>query len=146
MNLYRQQRNRQQDKINTFLKNYAFFAFDPAQYRQGLQKFGLAEADAAGRLAPISGGGYLLREHESELTSLLQSFNQERQDAINDPETGLQFSIDMFYTTLIDYEYSYTQDAGEALEALRITPDEIEGSPVLQTALNIAKQKAGGTE
>lgn len=145
MNLYRQQKNRQQEQINSFLSAHAFFAFDKGQYEKGLEKLGLTEADA-GRLVPITGGGYLLQEYADELTGLLQSFRQERQDAINDQETGKQFAVDMFTAALNDYEYSYTGDTGEALEALGYTPAEIDSSPVLKDALAIAKHMAGGTE
>ncbi len=141
MNLYRTQKSRQQEQVNNFLKEYAFFAFDKEQYRKGLQKLGLTEAEAE-QLTPIGSGGYLLQDKVKNYISLLQSFSRERQAAIDDPETGLQFAIDMFYTALVNTEYGYTREPGEALQALGYSQEEIAASPVLSTAFDIAEQKA----
>ena len=140
MNKYRMMKNQQQERVNAFLHEHAFFAFDKGQYLQGLEKLGLTEADA-GQLVAISGGGYLPQEYADELTGLLQSFRQERQEAVNDQETGRQFAIDMFAAVLNDYEYGYTGDTGEALEALQLTQEEINSDPVLKDALETAMQK-----
>ena len=142
MNLYRQQQSDQQARCSSFLNKYAFFAFDKDQFKGGLQKLGLTEADA-GQLVRIPGGGYMLKEHAPAFKQMMQEFETERQTAMHDTNTGRQFTIDMFRTELNDHEYSYTGDPAEALEALGYTLEEIFDDPYLLETFKEAAREAG---
>ena len=137
MNLYTKQKKAQQARINDFLHKYAFFAFDEDQFKEDLESLGPTKEDT-GQLVRIQGGGYVLKEKVPELKQMLQDFAEERQAAINDPDTGQQFAIDMFRTELNDHEYSYTGDPTEAFEALGYTMQEIRADASLLAAFNTA--------
>ena len=137
MNLYTKQKKAQQARINDFLHKHAFFAFDNDQFEEGLESMGLTKEDT-GQLVRIQGGGFMLKEKEPEFKQMLKDFAEERQAALNDPDTGRQFAIDMFRTELNNYEYGYTGDPKEAFEALGYTMQEIKAEPSLLAAFNTA--------
>lgn len=138
-NLYQIQRDDQQRRVDAFLHKYAFFAFSKDQFSEGLQRLGLTETDA-GRLVRIFGGGFLLREKAADFKNLMSSLSEERRDALKQPETGRQFARDMFYTELLNHEFTYTGDSQETLEALGYTLQEVREDPVLNEAFDEAIQ------
>lgn len=137
MNLYRVQREEQQRRVNEFLSKYAFFAFDEKQFSEGLEKLGIAPG-TDGALVSIPGGGYLLADKGQELKDLLAKNAQERADAIRDTDTGPQFAYDMFRAELNDTEYSYSEDAEDALRRLGYSMRDIEGDAILRPAFEKA--------
>lgn len=137
MNLYREQRDDQQRRCSAFLKQYAFFAFDKEQFAKGLDRLGLGESDTD-LLVKIQGGGFMLKDKAADFLQMMAAFDQERKAALEDPETGRQFAVDMFRTELNNHEYSYTGDPTEALEALCYTPEEIRADPRLFEAFKEA--------
>ena len=137
MNLYRAQQTAQQRRMNEFVSKYAFFAFDENQFNEGLEKLGIAPG-TEDALVSIPGGGYVLADKAQDFTDLLKSFRRERADAIRDTETGAQFAYDMFRASLNDSEYSYSEDAEDALNSLGYDLQDIEADPVLKTAFEKA--------
>lgn len=137
MNLYREQRAAQQKRMNEFLGAYAFFAFDERQFSEGLEKLGIAPG-TDGALVSIPGGGYLLADKAQVFSNILESFHRERQDAIRDTATGAKFAYDMFRAELNDTEYSYSEDAEDALRSLGYDLQDVEADPVLKTAFEKA--------
>lgn len=137
MNLYKELKDRQQERMNAFLHRYAFFAFSEEQYTAGLQKLGLSP-DAG--IVSISGGGYLPEGKAAEFCRILEKAGAERRAALDDPESGAQFALDMFQYELANHEYGYTGDAAETLAALGYTPEEVQNSDRLREALAKAEQ------
>lgn len=142
MNLYQQQKHQQQEVINEFLKQYAFFAFSDAQFKEGLQAMGITEQEAPAALVSFGAGGYIRREYANQLKEILAQPIRERAAALADPETGPQFAFDMFLYELNNHEYSWTGDTGEALEALGYSFDDVAADPVLSEALKKAEAAA----
>ena len=134
MNLYVEQKNKYQRKINEFLHRNAFFAFNEQQYKNGLKRLKTTESD----LQPIPGNGYILKGQAPKLYGLVNEMREARTEAINDPETGLQFARDMFLYELRNHEYLYTADPEEAVNALGYSMNEIKKNAKLKCALQEA--------
>lgn len=141
-NLYQTLRDRQQAEVNDYLKEGAFFAFSDKQFKAGLEKLGIAEEDAGKRLSRLgSTGGYMVKERVAGLKTLLDKNDQERQKALDDPETGRQFAFDMFFYELNNHEYIITMSAEETLDALGLTWEDIKTSAILSQELNRAENE-----
>lgn len=139
MNLYEIQKDEHQKKVSEFLYKYGFFAFNDKQIKEGLRKLNI-QPGQKGVITVLPGGGYILSERIDEFLELVHAAQAERAAAIADPETGKQFAYDMFYTELANHEYTYTGDESETLEALGITPEDLDGSETLRAALARAKK------
>lgn len=131
---YREMDAMHQARVDDFLHNNAFFAFSKKQFSEGLQKLKCQETD----LFSIGGGGYILKASAAEYERLAQSIEQEREQAIADPETGATFAFEMFSYELQNHEYCYTGDVSETLDALGYTVEEIRNNQTLQDALERA--------
>ena len=142
MNLYKEQRDRHQKRVEAFFKECAFFAFSKEQFADGLRSLGLTEDDAD-KLVKMPGGGFMLKDRTEDLLDLLAEINEEQAEAISDPDTGRKFAEDMFYYELVNHEYSYTDDTEETLEALGYTLEDIEADQTLKDAFEAAKKRAG---
>lgn len=127
---YTEQRDRHQKKINDFLSKYAFFAFNPEQFMEGLGRLHASKEDVT-RFCP---GGYMVRAKVPDYLKLAEDLRKERDQAAKDPA----FAFDMFRYELANHEYSYTGSAEDAIDALGYTFDEIRADPVLNEALNKA--------
>lgn len=138
MNLYREMRKRQQETLNEYLSQYAFFAFSDKQFAEGLEKLRV-QPD---QLARIPGGGFILQDRGQGLTDIFDSAQQEREAALRDPVTGEQFAFDMFYAELADHEYSYTGDPVEALDALGMSYNSVLADQMLKRAFDKATAAA----
>ena len=138
MNLYRQQKARQEKEINAFFHDNAFFAFNEQQYKDGLKKLGLKESGDELKIISIGAGGYLLTDKKGEYKELFNRIAEERKAAIEDDETGAQFAYDMFYYELNNHEYSYTGRTEDAISALGLSYSEIRENPRLKEALDKA--------
>ena len=122
-------------KINDYLKQYAFFAFNEEQYTEGLKKLHVTDPDD---VIPIGAGGYMLQDQTDGFREILEAESRERSDAIADPINGLQFATGMFKYELNNHEYSYTGDITETIEALGYSLADIDNSPRLKQALQDA--------
>ena len=135
METYRQMTQRQQKEVNAFLSAHAFFAFSPDQYDKGLQKFSIAKEDAPTLLCSIGAGGFMLKDKYNDYVALAEKVYQERQAAIQDPDTGYQFALGMFTDELENHEFSYTQELTETLDCLGYTLKDIIADQTLSDAL-----------
>ena len=136
MNLYDQQRQEQQERMNEFLNRSAFFAFSEEQFSKGLEKLGTD----TGSIVSIGGGGYVLKEKVSEFKDILNRAKREREEALADPETGPQFAYCMFYSELANHEYGYTGRADDALDALGLSWEDLDNSEMLREAFEKARE------
>ena len=137
MNLYRELDKAQQARVNAYLGQYAFFAFNEKQFAEGMKKLDL-RADDYGSLVRLGAGGFLLKDRAEGWRELAEEITRERAEAIRDPETGPQFAYDMFYYELANHEYSYTGDASETLEALGYDWEDVRKDSTLRDALKKA--------
>lgn len=138
MTTYTELKDQQQERVNAFLHKYAFFAFSQQQFKEGLKRLGIPE-DAERVLVPLgSSGGFLLKDKLPEYRAMMEGLERETREAVEDPETGAAFAVQMFSYELANHEYSITGDLTETLDALGYTTEDINGSPVLKQALKEA--------
>lgn len=139
MDSYTSMKRTHQQRVSRYLENYAFFAFSEEQFRKGLEKLGVS---GAGVLAPLgNSGGYILKDKAEGFYQLTKELEEETRTALADPIEGEKFAFDMFYHELANHEYGYTGDEEETLDALGLSREEVEKSPILSSALKKAKQK-----
>ena len=74
---------------------------------------------------------------------MFERHHREIVEAIEADKRGDGFIYDMFTYELANHEYCYTEDPSEALQALHLTPEDIENNPKLRRALKraMARQK-----
>ena len=135
---YRELRERQQQEVN----NFPFiWAFNEKQLAEGMQRLGLDPATDKDQLQSIGAGGIIRKTDAEAMRAMFERHRRELQEAIAADKTGEGFIYDMFYTELANHEYSYTGDVGDALDALGITPAQIESNRALARGLALAAQE-----
>ena len=139
-NQYRMLKARQQEEFNAFPK---FFAFSHEQFAEGMRKLGLdpKETDKISALGDT--GGFFRKTDVPALKAMFERHHSEIKEAIEADKRGDGFIYDMFAYELANHEYCYTEDPSEALQALRLTPEDIENNPKMRRALKraMARQK-----
>lgn len=136
MNAYRILRERQQKEFNDFSSAKIFYAFNKAQFEEGLKKIGAQPGEKLVRLG--DSGGFIKKSDEAELDALFTKQATELAAAIEGDRTGDGFIFDMFSYELANHEYSITGDLNETLEALGITAARIESTTALKAGLKKA--------
>lgn len=84
--------------------------------------------------------GFYRRRDAPVFHEMLDRHERERQEAIAADKTGNGYIYDMFSHELANHEYGYAHDAEDALEALGLTMEEIEKSPIMLRAFGRAKK------
>lgn len=138
-NLYKKAKDQYTSKMNNFINNYCFFAFNQEQLENGLKKFNIEHAEIKRRLVRIHGGGLMIKEKIEEYRDLSNSYNELIQEQIKLDTTGDGFILDMFIYELDNHEYGYTYDDSDATEALGFTYEQIEQDSALLNGLRKAK-------
>ena len=138
---YKAMKEKHQTEVNDFLHDFAFFAFNDDQAKEGLAKLGIKKNAAGQKLVSLGAGGYLLKDHVKDWYEMNQRHRAERDAAINDPETGADFAKGMFITELDNHEYSYTLSCEDAIFSLGYSWDDINSNPILTRALFDACQE-----
>jgi hypothetical protein len=139
MNLYKTWRDQKQKKVDDYLREFAFFAFNENQFADGLKKLNISKEESPKLLSKLGNtGGFILKDKAKGFKELLDTADYEQDAAIHDPETGSQFALDMFRYELDNHEYSLTLDTEETLEALGYTWEDVQADPVLAIALREA--------
>lgn len=144
MNTYTLLKNKHQKEVDAFLSKYAFFAFNNEQFARGLEKLGIQEGQEGALVRLSNTGGFVLKERAPEFVAMLKRHSDEQRAALSDPEAGYTFAYNMFVYELSNHEYGFTGDAGETLDALGMTEDDIAADPVLQRALEAAEKDVIG--
>lgn len=139
-NIYIELKKRQQQRMSDFLDQYAFFAFNNDQLEKGLQKLGATKED----IVSIGAGGFITADQVQTYCKMLMKHAAERQEALDNPETGAMYAFQMFLCELADHEYTWTQDTEETLEALGYTNEDVESNPKLKAALKKAMDALNG--
>lgn len=132
-NRYIDMMERQQKEFNEFPM---FFAFDRAQFQDGLKRLGLEDAKD---VHSIGCGGYVAQDKAIDYYAMLLRHRQELRQAIADDKDGTGFAYEMFRYELANHEYRITYCEDDAIEACGLTYEEVEKSPALKNALKTAK-------
>lgn len=135
---YKELKDRQQAEINDFP---FIWAFNEKQLADGMRKLGLNPDTDKDKLCSIGAGGVIRKTDAEAMRTMFDRHRRELQEAIAADKTGEGFIYDMFYTELANHEYSYTGDPTDALDALGITPAQIESNRALARGLALAAQE-----
>lgn len=129
-NLYRSLRKIQQKRMDAVIEKYCFFAFSDAQFEEGMKKFGLTtQPEDLKKISRFYAGGYILKEHASELHAVIERNQQDFNEAVQDPVNGEEFLRDAFTTSLFDHEFAVSGSAEDALDSLGMSLEEIRKDP-----------------
>lgn len=135
---YRELKERQQQEVNDFP---FIWAFNEKQLAEGMQRLGLDPATDKDKLQNIGAGGIIRKTDAAAMREMFDQHRRELLEQIAADTTGEGFIKDMFSTELANHEYSYTGDPTDALDALGITPAQIESNRALARGLALAAQE-----
>ena len=138
METYRELRGRQQKEFNAFPLH---FAFGDDQIKKKFDELGLDPEKDLDKIIVIKGtGGFLLKKDGPAFEEMNKRHKKEFDDAIAGDKTGKGFIYQMFLYELTNYEYGYTGDDTDTLDALSYTHADIESNPLIKAGLEKAKQ------
>lgn len=135
MENYQTMKARQQKEINTLPIKWAF---SDKQFKQALAELGLTIEDTS-QLVRVPGGGFMRKTEKHLLLEMFTRHEQELQAAIQADTDGTGFCFEMLDYELGNHEYCITHDVEPALDALGLDMDDIEASPQLKKALQMAQ-------
>lgn len=134
MNSYQEMQQRHQQEIDAFP---IMFAFNHAQFAEGMRKLGLNPSQTD-QIVEIEGGGFIRKSDKQALLDTFARHRQERETALAADEDGAGYAYQMFLSELGNHEYCYTMDVSEALAACGLTQKEVNAKPNLRKALTHA--------
>ena len=137
MESYRTLKERQQQEVNSFPLG---FAFGNKQFEEMMSRWGLdakKDSDLA-QVASLFGGAYILKKDISSYKAMCRRHHEEIAEAVAEDVTGEGFIYEMFLCELNNYEFGYTGDASDAIEALGYTAEQVVGDPRLKRGLEKA--------
>lgn len=137
MNAYQEMITKHQAEFNQFPM---FFAFNKQQFSEGMQKLGLNPSDTES-IYSFGIGGFYRKSDAPLLREMLDRQQQELADAIAADQTGDGYIYDMFDYELSNHEYGSTQDLSDTLQALNLTPEEVNADPRYIHALTKAAKE-----
>jgi len=131
---YYQMKQRHQKEFDNF--QGIGFAFSNKQFEEMCEKLGVKTEEANKKITSIGAGAFILKYRVNAYVELIQRVTKETEEAMKDPE----FAYDAINYELDNHEYCVTYDETEALEALSITNEILQDSPMLQEQLKKAKK------
>jgi hypothetical protein len=134
MNTYLQLTNTHEKEFNSFP---IFWAFSDKQFKEGMEKFGLA-VDDIDKLYKLSGGGFYRKTDSKAFRDLLDRHEKEMSDAIAADKTGEGFILEMFDYELSNHEFTYTGDTEDTIDALGLSQGDFDNNPALKAGLRLA--------
>lgn len=134
MNAYQEMKDRQQKEFDAFPMKAAF---SKQQFEEMMEKWGLTINDTD-KICSIGDGCYIKKADIAAFTTLINKTATEQKNAIAADLTGDGFIFDMFVYELANHEYCITYDLEETLDALGLTPEEVNADKRLSYALNKA--------
>ena len=134
MNAYQEMKDRQQKEFDAFPMRAAF---SQQQFQQMMEKWGLTLNDTD-KICSIGGGCYIRKADIAAFTTLINKTAAELKNAITADTTGDGFIFDMFVYELANHEYCITYDLEDTLDALGLTPEEVNADELLKHGLNKA--------
>lgn len=132
---YLELKAKQEQELNSFPM---IFAFSEKQLKEAMKDLELKE-DETDQLSMIGSGGFIRTSDSKRFSEMLERFNKETQEAIDNDQTGEGFIKDMFRYELSNHEYCITFDLQPTLDALGLTIDEVLKSEQLTHGLELAK-------
>lgn len=136
METYKQMKDRHQKEFNALP---VAFAFSDKQYKEQLAAWNITEEEAAaGAVVGTGAGGFIRAEDKQLFIDTVERISAETSAAIDADTTGTGFIFQMFVEELANHEYSYTMDTAETLDALGLTPEDIENREPLRKGLELA--------
>ena len=119
-----------------------FWAFNKMQFEEGMTELGL-KPNQLDEVCRLPAGAICRKNDAPRFIEMLLNHDKSMKAAIDADETGEGFIFDMFNYELANYEYAYTRDATETLEALNLTFADVRASSRLNHGLKkaIAAQK-----
>lgn len=126
-----------QKEVNEFPM---FFAFSNEQFEEGRKKLGVKKAEIKKKIFGIGAGCYMRKDDFPLWRNLVLRHLAEKKDAIENPNTGIDFACDMFVTEMYNHEYAFTYDQEEVLDACGISQIQFENNEILKTAWNKAEK------
>ena len=130
--LYKEITKEVEEKLNN--QKGLFCAFSNKQFEEGMEKIGL-DIKEVGKLTDIGAGGFILTTEAENFLNIFKVKKEKMQEMFkNEEETKNAMRYE-----LNNHEYSYTYDEEDALSALGLTIEEVEGSEMLSRALKQAK-------
>ncbi|WP_191343943.1 DUF7659 family protein [Anaerotignum lactatifermentans] len=128
MESYIEMKERHQREISNFPMQ---FAFGKEQFEKAMKKLGLSPEDTDKVCSLYGAGDIMLKDDAPKYYALIKRHRKELKDAIAADATG-EFMYGMFDYELSNYEFGYTQDPTNALEALGITWGELNANSQMQ--------------
>ena len=119
---YHQLKAKHQKDYNELSKTQGvFYAFSDNQFKEGLEKLGLTEETAKGKITSIGGGGFMLSDKVQLIVDYSEKTYEEMQEAYKDDE----FLLEALTYELCNHEYCITGDSRDALQALGLEAKDI---------------------
>lgn len=140
MNDYAKMKRRQQEEFASFPMQ---FACSERQFAEGMEKLGLKPADTD-KIYKAPGGGFYRKEDSKRLEEMMDRFEKELEATIAADKTGDGFIYEMFLSELNNYEYGYTGELNETLDALDLTMEDIQADIRLSCGLEKAMREIMG--
>lgn len=133
---YDEYNNKKQKDYNKFSKGKIFYAFDTEQFKKGMESIGL-KPEETNKIAHLRAGAYILK---NEIKNYIK-FRNKQHNEFNEKMKSFNFAKSAFKNELANYEYCYTMEIDDAINALGYTSDEINNDPLLSKALKAAKKE-----
>lgn len=137
MNQYLEMKKRHQKEVN---KLPFICAFSDKQLKESMEKSGLKYPDDLNQLVSVTPGTFIKQDDVSEMQTLFRKHKKERTDALALDKNGTGFIYQMFYHELCNYEYGYTEEVDDTLDALGFTLDDINSDKRLLAGFNKARR------
>ena len=129
MNQYQEMKSRHQREFNMLPLG---FAFDRKQFNEMMRGWGLHPERDVKKICYIGSGGYIQKSDVELLRQTRDRHSQELAAAIEADTTGDGFIFQMFCCELKNYEYGYTLDADDTLDALGYTMEQVQSDQRLR--------------
>ena len=136
MNQYLALKTRHREEMNAFPIK---FAFNSERFAKAMRELGLDPAETD-KVTGIGGGGFMLKTDVQRFKDMTDMHIQAHTDAMDADKTGEGYIYDAIHYELGNYEYGYTGDDTDALDALCITRKQVTEDSRIAKALSRAKQ------
>ena len=128
---YKSVEEKYQKQINNFP---CIVAFSKKSVKEKLSNLNVNSIDDLKQIIP----GYFIRKSDVEDFKQININKQNEIKALYNGYKGYRFAKSMFKTLLNDFEYIYSNDLTDTLEALHLTLEEIESNKNLRIGLKLA--------
>ena len=138
METYKQMRERHQQEVNALPIKAAFCM---KQFEEAMAEWGLTKEDTDKIYKLGDTGCFYLRCDSQLIHDTFKRHREEREAAIAADTTGEGYIKQMFLYEMANYEYGYTMDLTDTLDALGYTVEQINADKRLAHGLYEAKKK-----